>query len=118
MPDPIAASSNTIVSLKIHGEEVVMVALEKMTLGDWRLVKRHFGVVGQTAFLQGIHDEDPDAICAFIYMALLRKHPEWEHERLMNTVEDLAADDIQPTEVDLVKEADPKAEALDSPPSA
>jgi hypothetical protein len=115
----VPEASVTKISLKINGEEMPVVSPNAMTLGEWRALKRHFGVIGQPAFVAGLQNEDPDCICGMLYLGLARLHPQWEHERLMNTVDGLSGDDIEQGDaeapVEDADESDPKGvDAADS----
>ena len=93
--------SQPIYRVKIDGE---VFEIDKLTLGEARLLRAHFNVFEIHKMLPG----DPNVIAGLVYLCYRRKHPDWEHERLMNTVDDVAMEDIE--EANEV-EPDPKPRA-------
>ncbi len=67
-------------------------SIGRLTLGDMRLLATHFGVTDMTTLAE--QRGNPHVVAGFAYLALKRTHPDWEHARLMNTVDDIALDDI------------------------
>lgn len=93
-------------NITIHGERY---ELGTLTLGDMRLLRKHFGLT----HLADIADmtDDPELIAGLTYLAFKRRHPEWTHDRLINEVDELPlealTDDAPEAEVD----GDPKDSA-------
>lgn len=82
----------------------------KLTLGDMRLLSKHFGIVDMTKLTELAGS--PDLLAGMAYLGFMRKHPEWEHERLMNEVNDVVIEDLGDQEMDEPEvEADPKSDA-------
>lgn len=67
--------------------------IERTTLGDTLLLKKHFGIDSLSYVTD--HFDDPAVVAGLVYLAMKRTHPEWEHPRLMNEVEDIAVDDLR-----------------------
>ncbi len=70
-------------AIKIQGK---LYEIETLKLGDMRQLREHFNV----SDLSAMNFADPDVIAGLCYLALKRANPEWEHTRLMNTVDELA----------------------------
>ena len=88
--------------IKIKGR---LYTIEKITMGDMRLLRKHFNVTD----LAEMNFGDPDVIAGLCYLALKYANPEWEHQRLVNFVDDLALDEVEQPEDEV--EPDPKTRA-------
>lgn len=91
--------------LKIEGR---LYELPQLTLGQARILRKHFDVLDITEMNGG----DPSIIAGLAYLCISSANPDWEHARLMNYVDDLPIDtfegaDDEPSE-------DPNAEAANA----
>ena len=94
--------------IKILGE---LHELDKLTLKEARLLREHFDVRD----ISKINPGDPAVIAGMAYLCFRRAHPEWEHQRLMNYVDELTLDDFDTPDPDPtpVEGEVPKAAAVD-----
>lgn len=74
--------------------------LGELNLGEFRLLKRHFGVDNMAA----IHPGDPDVLVGLVVVAMLRDNPERDVEDAVREVEALSSIEIDADEDD---ESDP-----------
>lgn len=59
--------------------------LDKLTLGEARVLKKHFGLVNLSSF----DGTDPDQLVGLLYLALKRERPDATHEDLLGEIEGL-----------------------------
>lgn len=85
--------------------------IERMTLGHLQDLANHFDLHDLTTLGERI--ADPRVLAGLTYVALKIAHPTWEHERLMNEVNDI---DVEALGIENAVEevADPKADVSDA----
>lgn len=97
----MSKTDEAVVRFTIDGE---IYESGRATIGDLRLVKKHYGVVN----LGAIDDGDPDAIAGLLFLAVKHTKPEWEIKRVINFVDEVSDLDVE------VVAPDPKVPAKKS----
>jgi hypothetical protein len=96
------------------GDEVHKI--ERLTLGDLQILANHFDL--HDLSMLGERIADPRVVSGLVYIALKTAHPTWEHERLVNEVNDIDAETLGIASPEAM--IDPKADAASAatPPPA
>lgn len=99
-----------VISLKIRGE---VMSLERLTLGHARTLRAEFGVKN----IAELDVNDPDVLAGMVYLLVAETHPEWEPQRTMNYVNDIALDEVDAVDDEPAADptqavAEPAGEAL------
>lgn len=82
--------------------------LDRLTLGDMRLLERHFGITDVTKL--ETEPGNPSVISGLVYLGLKSEHPDWEHQRLSNFVDEIPLSAFADAEV-VKDEPIPKAKS-------
>jgi hypothetical protein len=87
----VATDTEALIRVTIN-DEVLELDIDNLNLGEMRLLKQHFGVsdMREIENMEG----DPDFIAGIYFLALRRKHPDWEDKRLMNSVNAITVSDL------------------------
>jgi hypothetical protein len=77
--------------IKLDGEQYT-IDMSKITLGEGRFLKKHFGMTSYEELT--IIDPDPDIIVGILAVAIKREHPELDEDEIVAKVEAIPQGDF------------------------